>query len=123
MPKPVQGERRRAGQQRRKEGEEPPPVDGPAFSRRLTFASILPVLGLALSVAIHAWTEAKLALPETEMTAQKRHRRVTRLLTVLPIIRFGIVGLIRVAYVLVAWSMVGIDVGPLTADAGIVGSV
>lgn len=93
----------------------------PAFSRRLSFASFVLVLAVALAAAIHAWTEAKLTPPETGMSAQDRHHRIARLSTVLPIVRFVAIGLIAVVFSLVALSALGVDTTPLMAGAGIAG--
>ncbi|WP_186418759.1 mechanosensitive ion channel domain-containing protein [Bosea sp. CS1GBMeth4] len=93
----------------------------PGFARRLTFASIVLVLAVTLVAVIHAWTEAKLTPPETGMTAQEREYRLARLSTVLPIIRFVAIGVIGVAFSLVALSAIGVDTTPLMAGAGIVG--
>lgn len=93
----------------------------PAFSRRLTFASIMLVLAVTLVAVIHAWTEARLTPPETGMTAQEREYRLARLSTVLPIIRFVAIAVIGVAFSLVALSAIGVDTTPLMAGAGIVG--
>lgn len=98
-----------------------PAAAWPAFSARLSFASFVLVLAVALAAAIHAWTEAKLTPPEAAMSAQEREYRLARLSTVLPIIRFVAIGLIGVVFSLVALSAIGVDITPLMAGAGIVG--
>ncbi|MGX5736372.1 mechanosensitive ion channel family protein [Bosea thiooxidans] len=95
-------------------------AEWPGLARRLTFASLVLLLGVALAAAIHAWTEARLT-PEAGMSAQEREYRRARLSTVLPIVRFVAIGLIGLVFSLVALSALGIDTAPLMAGAGIVG--
>ncbi|WP_332683363.1 mechanosensitive ion channel domain-containing protein [Bosea sp. (in: a-proteobacteria)] len=91
------------------------------FTHRLTFASFVLVLAVALSAAIHAWTEAKLTPGENGPEPQLREDRLARLSTVLPLVRFMAIALIGVAFSLVALSTLGIDTTPLLAGASIVG--
>lgn len=92
----------------------------PAFARRLSFASVMIVLGLTLAAIVHVWTEAKLT-PPAAATALEREYRQARLSTVLPMVRFAAIVLIGVVFSLVALSAVGVNITPLMAGAGIVG--
>jgi small-conductance mechanosensitive channel len=89
------------------------------FSGRLTFASAMMVLAVALVALIHVWTEMRLT--SEAVAAQGRQARHARLSTVLPIVRFSTITLVGVVFSLLALSAVGIDVTALIAGAGIVG--
>lgn len=91
------------------------------ISSRFTFASALMVGGAWLCAAIHVWTEAKLAPPEGETLSADEASLRSRLSTVLPIIRFGLIAAILLVVSLMALSILGIDITPLMAGAGILG--
>lgn len=93
----------------------------PAFSRRFTLASVLLVAGLWLSAAIHVWTEARLTPPEGEPAGPEAASLQARMITILPIIRFGAISLVLLVVALMALSILGIDITPLMAGAGILG--
>lgn len=96
-----------------------PAESGRLFGYRLTFASLVFVLGATGVAVIHVWTEA--ALNPGEGTMQERDARLARLSTVLPILRATTITLICVVFSLVALSALGVDITPLMAGAGIVG--
>lgn len=98
-----------------------PAESGRLFGYRLTFASILVVLGATGAAIVHVWTEAALMPGASEGTIQERDARLARLSTVLPILRATTITLICVVFSLVALSALGVDIIPLMAGAGIVG--
>lgn len=98
-----------------------PAESGRLFGYRLTFASILVVLGATGAAIVHVWTEAALMPGASEGTIQERDARLARLSTVLPILRATTITLICVVFSLVALSALGVDITPLMAGAGIVG--
>lgn len=98
-----------------------PAASGQAFGYRLTFASLVFVLGAACVALVHVWTEAALTPGETPGSLQERDARLARLSTVLPIIRATTITLIIAVFSLVGLSALGVDITPLMAGAGIVG--
>lgn len=98
-----------------------PAESGRLFGYRLSFASLLFVLGATGAAIVHVWTEAALMPGEGEGTLQERDARLARLSTVLPILRATTITLICVVFSLVALSALGVDITPLMAGAGIVG--
>ncbi len=98
-----------------------PAESGRLFGYRLSFASLLFVLGATGAAIVHVWTEAALMPGESEGTLQERDARLARLSTVLPILRATTITLICVVFSLVALSALGVDITPLMAGAGIVG--
>ncbi len=98
-----------------------PAESGQVFGYRLTFASLVFVLGATGAALVHVWTEAALMPGEGEGTLQERDARLARLSTVLPILRATTITVICVVFSLVALSALGVDITPLMAGAGIVG--
>lgn len=95
--------------------------DWAAFSRRLTLASIILVLGLWMCALVHVWTQARLAPPEGDQLPIETAGSRARLATILPIVRFSAIAIILLVTGLTALSIVGVDITPLMAAAGILG--
>lgn len=91
------------------------------FSRRLNLASIILVSGLWLCALIHVWVQARLTPAEGERVTPEAASMRARLSTILPIIRFGSIAIILLVIALMALSVLGIDITPLMAGAGILG--
>lgn len=90
------------------------------FSARLTIASAIIVVGATLAAVVHAWTEARMT-PDIGTATLDPPARLSRLSTVLPIIRLAVITLIGVVFSLLALSALGVDVTALIAGAGILG--
>lgn len=91
------------------------------FSRRLTLASILLVGGLWICAMIHVWVQARLTPPEAAPASAEVTASRARLSTILPIVRFAAIAIILLIVGLMMLSIVGVDITPLMAGAGIVG--
>ncbi len=91
------------------------------FSRRLNVASFILVGGIWLCAFIHVWAQARLTPTEGEIITPETASLRARLSTILPIIRFGAIGTILLVVALMALSVLGIDITPLMAGAGILG--
>ncbi|PPD14385.1 MAG: hypothetical protein CTY25_14500 [Methylobacterium sp.] len=91
------------------------------FARRFSLASVLVVLGLWLSALIHVWVDARLLPGGNGRTGEENTALRARLATVLPIVRFGAITIIMLVVALMALSIIGVDITPLIAGAGIVG--
>ncbi len=91
------------------------------FSRRLNLASFIVVGGVWLSALIHVWAQARLTPPEGEIVTPETASLRARLSTILPIVRFGAIATILLVTALMALSVIGIDITPLMAGAGILG--
>lgn len=95
--------------------------DWAAFSRRLTLASIILVFGLWICALVHVWTQARLAPSEGDRLPLETVALRSRLATILPIVRFGAIAIILLVTALTALSIIGVDITPLMAAAGILG--
>lgn len=91
------------------------------FARRFSLASVLVILGLWVSALIHVWVDERLLPGGNGRSGQENAALRARLATVLPIVRFGAITIIMLLVALMALSIIGVDITPLIAGAGIVG--
>lgn len=91
------------------------------LSSRVTWASALVVVGCWISALIYVWTEARISPLEGEVLSPEAQSLRARLSTILPIIRFGAIAIIMLIVSLMALAIIGVDITPLIAGAGILG--
>lgn len=88
---------------------------------RITAACFIVYVGGLACAGVHLWVDSILH-PASKATGDRsRDNQLTRLSTVLPLIRFAAIALIATIFILAALSTVGIDVTPLLAGAGVIG--
>jgi small-conductance mechanosensitive channel len=85
--------------------------------------SSLVTIAVAAAIALAIWESVNAALDRhvTELAREGRYSRATRLRTLLPIVRTGLLGVIITVVGLTALSEIGVNIAPLLAGAGIVG--
>ena len=92
-----------------------------AIAGRLTLASLIIIAAVWLSCLIYVWTEAKLAPHQDMSGSAMTGAHDARLATILPVMRLGAIVLVLGLFILIAMSILGIDITPLMAGAGIIG--
>jgi len=85
--------------------------------------SSLVTIAVAAAIALAIWESVNAALDRhvTQLSHEGRYSRATRLRTLLPIVRTGLLGVIITVVGLTALSEIGVNIAPLLAGAGIVG--
>jgi small-conductance mechanosensitive channel len=85
--------------------------------------SSLVTIAVAAAIALAIWESVNAALDRhvTQLSREGRYSRATRLRTLLPIVRTGLLGVIVTVVGLTALSEIGVNIAPLLAGAGIVG--
>ena len=88
---------------------------------RITAACFMIYVGSLACAGVHLWIESLLHPDSKAVADRSRDNQLTRLSTVLPLVRFAAIALISTIFVLAALSTVGVDVTPLLAGAGVIG--
>lgn len=90
-------------------------------TNRVTAACFIIYFGSLACAGVHLWIESILRPDSKAVADQSRDNHLTRLSTVLPLVRFAAIALIATIFILAALSTVGVDVTPLLAGAGVIG--